>query len=173
MSSDTNYDKIKHLVEIEDDIFAVFTINSKGEAIDLNVAKNVDVEKSIIENIFTNFNKILDDKIGILPHSSNEILGKLKWKVTEYEKIRILQIIEKDKIKINEDNLNKIYELSHEEYLDELISNYLRCISINQGNNLKKAKCLNIAQWIFLAGLTTIPIIMGILLLNLPNSYTS
>ena len=98
MGSDTNYDKIKHLVEIEDDIFAVFTINSKGEAIDLTVAKNVDVEKSIIENIFTNFNKILDDKIGILPHSSSEILGKLKWKVTEYEKIRILQIIEKDKI---------------------------------------------------------------------------
>ncbi|HSF49526.1 MAG TPA: hypothetical protein VLA74_02095 [Nitrososphaeraceae archaeon] len=98
MGSDTNYDKIKHLVEVEDDIFAVFTINSKGEAIDLTVAKNVDVEKSIIENIFTNFNKILDDKIGNLPHSSSEILGKLKWKVTEYEKIRILQIIEKDKI---------------------------------------------------------------------------
>jgi hypothetical protein len=30
MSSDTSYDKIKHLVEIEDDIFAVFTINSRG-----------------------------------------------------------------------------------------------------------------------------------------------
>ena len=30
LSSDTSYDKIKHLVEIEDDIFAVFTINSTG-----------------------------------------------------------------------------------------------------------------------------------------------
>ena len=27
LSSDTSYDKIKHLVEIEDDIFAVFTID--------------------------------------------------------------------------------------------------------------------------------------------------
>ena len=31
LSNDTNYDKIKHLVEIEDDIFAVFTINSTAE----------------------------------------------------------------------------------------------------------------------------------------------
>ena len=38
LSSDTSYDKIKHLVEIEDDIFAVFTINSTGEAYGLTVA---------------------------------------------------------------------------------------------------------------------------------------
>ena len=40
-SSDTSYDKIKHLVEVEDDIFAVFTIDSRGVANDLTVAKNV------------------------------------------------------------------------------------------------------------------------------------
>ncbi|HKO40807.1 MAG TPA: hypothetical protein VJU85_06050 [Nitrososphaeraceae archaeon] len=102
MSSDTSYDKIKHLVEIEDDIFAVFTINSRGESYGLTVAKNIDSEKSRVENIYVNFNKILkqDDKIiDIFPKSnSTDILGKVKWKVTEYEKIRILQIIEKDKI---------------------------------------------------------------------------
>jgi hypothetical protein len=103
LSTDTSYDKIKHLVEIEDDIFAVFTINSTGEAYGLTVAKNIDFENSLIENIFTNFNKILkqDDKIiDILTNSnsSSDILGRLKWKVTEYEKIRILQIADKDKI---------------------------------------------------------------------------
>jgi hypothetical protein len=98
MSSDTSYDKIKHLVEIEDDIFAVFTINSRGNSNDLIVAKNVDIEKSIIENIFNNFNNLLDDKIDTLSPSSSEILGRLKWKVIEYEKLRILQILEKDKI---------------------------------------------------------------------------
>ena len=51
MSTDTSYDKIKHLVEIEDDIFAVFTINSTGEANGLTVAKNIDFENSLIENI--------------------------------------------------------------------------------------------------------------------------
>ena len=59
MGSDTSYDKIKHLVEIEDDIFAVFTINSKGEVNDLNIAKNIDIEKRLIENISTDFQDIL------------------------------------------------------------------------------------------------------------------
>jgi hypothetical protein len=102
LSNDKSYDKIKHLVEVEDDIFAVFTINSTGEAYRLTVAKNIDFEKSLVENIYTNFNKILeqDDKIDILTNSnrSSDILGRLKWKVTEYEKIRILQIADKNKI---------------------------------------------------------------------------
>jgi len=101
MNSTTSYDKIKHLVEIEDDIFAVFTINSIGDANGLTVAKNIDFESSLIENIYANFNKILkqDDKIiDILTNSSSDILGRLKWKVTEYEKIRILQIADKNKI---------------------------------------------------------------------------
>jgi hypothetical protein len=42
-----------------------------------------------------------DDKIiDALPNGSSEILGKVKWKVTEYEKIRILQIVDKNKIVI-------------------------------------------------------------------------
>jgi hypothetical protein len=103
LSSDTSYDKIKHLVEIEDDIFAVFTINSTGESYGLTVAKNIDFEKSLVGRIYTNFNTVLkqDDKITeILTNSnrSSDILGRLKWKVTEYEKIRILQIADKNKI---------------------------------------------------------------------------
>jgi hypothetical protein len=103
LSTDTSYDKIKHLVEIEDDIFAVFTINSTGEAYGLTVAKNIDFENSLVENIYTNFNMILnqDDKITDIfgnSNSSSDILGRLKWKVTEYEKIRILQIADKNKI---------------------------------------------------------------------------
>ena len=103
LSNDTSYDKIKHLVEIEDDIFAVFTINSTGESYGLTVAKNIDFEKSLVEKIYTNFNTIFnqDDKITDIfgnINSSSDILGRLKWKVTEYEKIRILQIADKNKI---------------------------------------------------------------------------
>ena len=101
MNSTTSYDKIKHLVEIEDDIFAVFTINSIGDANGLTVAKNIDFESSLIENIYANFNKILkqDDKIiDNFTNSSSDLLGKSKWKVIEYEKIRIFQIVDKNKI---------------------------------------------------------------------------
>jgi hypothetical protein len=102
LNTDTSYDKIKHLVEIEDDIFAVFTINSRGDVNGLTVAKNIDFENSLVENIYNNFNKIIkqDDKLrDILTNSSSsDILGRLKWKVTEFEKIRILQIADKNKI---------------------------------------------------------------------------
>ena len=100
MENNTNYDKIKHLVEVEDDIFAVFTINSIGETNDLTIAKNIQVEKNIIDNIFDNFKNVLEqyDNLNILFNITSDKLGILKWKITEYEKIRILQIFENDKI---------------------------------------------------------------------------
>ncbi|HEY9486321.1 MAG TPA: hypothetical protein VIQ04_06745 [Nitrososphaeraceae archaeon] len=97
MNSDASYDKIKHLVEIEDDIFAVFTINSKGEVNDLNIAKNIDMEKRLIENISTNFKDILKEENEKSNTNSYDILGKLKWKIFEYEKIRLLCIFEINK----------------------------------------------------------------------------
>jgi hypothetical protein len=54
MDSETSYNKIKHLVKVENDIFAVFTINSKGNANGLTIAKKIDIEKSkssVIMNI--------------------------------------------------------------------------------------------------------------------------
>jgi len=97
MGSDTSYDKIKHLVEIEDDIFAVFTINSKGEVNDLNIAKNTDIEKRLMENISTNFKDIFKEEKEKSITNSSDIVGKLKWKILEYEKIRLLYISEIDK----------------------------------------------------------------------------
>jgi len=49
MKNNPSYDKIKHLVEIEDYIFAVFTINSTGEAYDLTVAKKIDFETVLLK----------------------------------------------------------------------------------------------------------------------------
>ena len=45
MNSDTSYDKIKNLVEVEDDIFAVFTIGSKKEVNDLSIDKDISIER--------------------------------------------------------------------------------------------------------------------------------
>jgi hypothetical protein len=133
LSADTSYDKIKHLVEIEYDIFAVFTINSAGEAYGLTVAKNIDFETSLVENIYTNFNKILkqDDKIDILTNSSSDILGRLKWKVTEYEKIRILQIADKNKI--------VVVLIKSNTTLDETVDNILGYYYEEEEENIPKS----------------------------------
>jgi hypothetical protein len=134
MSSDTSYDKIKHLVEIDDDIFAVFTINSTGEAYGLTVAKNIGFENNLIENIYTIFNKILkqDDKIiDILINSSSNILGRLKWKVTEYEKIRILQIADENKI--------VVVLIKSSTTLDETVDNILGYYYEEEDDNIPKS----------------------------------
>ena len=95
MNSDITYDKIKHLVEVEDDIFAVFTINSKKEVNDLSVDKDIGIERKLVEDITTNFKDIIkeDNEKSI----ANDTLGKVKWKIYEYEKIRLLYISEVDK----------------------------------------------------------------------------
>jgi hypothetical protein len=134
LSTDTSYDKIKHLVEIEDDIFAVFTINSTGEAYGLTVAKNIDFEKSLVERIYTNFNTVLkqDDKITeILTNSSSDILGRLKWKVIEYEKIRILQIADKNKI--------VVVLIKSSTTLDETVDNILGYYYEEEEDNIPKS----------------------------------
>lgn len=117
MSNDASYDKIKHLVEIEDDIFAVFTINSKGEVTDLNVAKNIDIEKRLVENISTNFKDILKEENEKIIINSSEILGKLKWKIFEYEKIRLLCI--------SEINKTVVVLIKSNTSLDETVDNIL------------------------------------------------
>lgn len=99
MNSDASYDKIKNLVEVEDDIFAVFTINTKLEMGDLSIAKNINFERNLIENIFLHLKNYLqkEDEVEINTNISNR-LGKLKWKILEYEQIRILQIFEQNKV---------------------------------------------------------------------------
>lgn len=117
MSNDASYDKIKHLVEIEDDIFAVFTINSKGEVNDLSIAKNIDIEKRLVEDISTNFKDILKEENEKIIINSSEILGKLKWKIFEYEKIRLLCI--------SEINKTVVVLIKSNTSLDETVDNIL------------------------------------------------
>jgi len=134
LNTDTSYDKVKHLVEIDEDIFAVFTINSTGEAYGLTVDKNIGFENRLVENIYDNFNKILnqDDKIiDILSNRSNDILSRLKWKVTEYEKIRILQIADENKI--------VVVLIKSSTTLDETVDNILGYYYEEEEDNIPKS----------------------------------
>ena len=107
-SPDTKkYDKIKHLVEVDDDILAVFSIESEVLK-ELYIAKNANIDKNYIESLI----RILglnhtSDSERLQTHSIKQetdeaaqydnILGKIKWVVIEYHKIRILKIFEENK----------------------------------------------------------------------------
>lgn len=98
--SETNYDKIKHLVEVEDDILAVFTVlSAKDNHIEnLSIAKNANITKVFIHNIYANLQVNFRD-VEASTEVSN-IVGRLKWKINEYDQIRTLIIYEKDRAAI-------------------------------------------------------------------------
>jgi hypothetical protein len=106
---DNKYDKIKHLVEVDDDILAVFSINSTNshDMKELYIAKNANIDKTYIDSLvrILGLSQVIDVE---KPHVSgikqeeeiqkdDNLLGKIKWIVMEYEKIRILKIYEYDK----------------------------------------------------------------------------
>ena len=96
--SDISYDKIKHLVEVDDDILATFTVLfGKEDYIDnLSVAENTNITKEFIDNVYLCLQDIFRDLGTSL--RINSILGRLKWKVYEYDQVRILLIFEKDRV---------------------------------------------------------------------------
>ncbi len=97
--NDNNYEKIKHLVEVDDDILSVFIVES-SQIRDLYIAKNAKIDRTYITSIksigFDENDKTKREEKGTL--YDNKLLGKIKWVVSEYDNLRVLKIMEKDKI---------------------------------------------------------------------------
>lgn len=96
------YDKIKHLVEVDDDIMAVFTMTSERLQ-EFYIAKNSKLTEVALGSLITTLNldhysdkyQNIRQDIGQLNNNYN--LGKMKWIVIEYENLRILKLYEFDK----------------------------------------------------------------------------
>jgi hypothetical protein len=98
----SRYDKVKHLVEVNDNILAVFVINFSNQMERLHIAKDAGIDKSIIEQIFS---KILLSEIESKKkyleknlYGLKNILDSLLWEISEYRKLRILKIYEKENV---------------------------------------------------------------------------
>jgi hypothetical protein len=95
--SDANYDKVKHLVEVEDDILAVFTValGNQHHMEDLSIAENAKITENFVNNIFAKLQGNFRNMKERLERDN--ILGHLKWTINENELIRTLIIYEKDR----------------------------------------------------------------------------
>jgi hypothetical protein len=84
-----NYDKIRHMVEVEDDILAVFSMVSEtnSQIDNLYIAKNANISRDFIDQIFSSLHNYIE-KVIIAPG----ILGELRWKIYEFANLRILII---------------------------------------------------------------------------------
>jgi hypothetical protein len=90
--SNGNYDKIKHLVEVEDDILAVFSMASEKslQMDNLYIAKNANITREFIDKIFSSLQSNLEEmKMNLAK------LGELKWRIYEFGNLRILIIQDK------------------------------------------------------------------------------
>lgn len=94
--SDANYNKIKHLVDVDDDILAVFTVTLGGRynMQDLSIAENASITNDMVNHIFSKLQESLRSVKGVVDNR----LGRLKWTINETEQIRILEIYEKGRV---------------------------------------------------------------------------
>ena len=89
MSSFSSYDKVKHIVEVDENILAVFIVDSAGKISDLFIADNANIDNSYVQTIQSNL------KLRFVKEEENtDSLGKHIWDILEYDKIRVIKIYE-------------------------------------------------------------------------------
>ena len=98
-----SYDKIKHLVEVDDDILAVFTVIA-FQIREVYIARNSNIDRKYIDLVVDDLhlnNGAYDEKLKTekeeMQIMDKSLLGKLKWIVFEYDNLRILKILELDR----------------------------------------------------------------------------
>ena len=85
-----SFERVQHLVDIDENIFAAFVIDSTGAISELFIASDSDLDKSKIEKIRSS----LDIKSAATSEkaSAESIIGHHKWDVLEYEKFKFIKL---------------------------------------------------------------------------------
>ncbi len=92
MNIGLNYERIKHLVEVDDDVIAVFTIDFSWKIDNVTVADNKnDIDINSINKIRDILKNDISQKVVY-----DTLIGNLKWKIIEFSEIRIMIIYEQD-----------------------------------------------------------------------------
>ena len=106
-----SYEKIRHIVEVDEKILAVFTINSEGKTSDIFIAPDANIERSFIETIRSELDfkfEVIDKTTttttavtmeeGAKDKLKTQTIGKHLWDISEYYHIRIIKIYEANRL---------------------------------------------------------------------------
>jgi hypothetical protein len=86
----TTYEKVKHLVEVHQNVLAVFIIDSNGNIPELFIAKDV-------KNINYSAVEAIRDSLKLrFENDKPSAFGNHLWDISQYDKIRIFRIYESD-----------------------------------------------------------------------------
>jgi hypothetical protein len=100
-----SYEKVKRIVEVDEKILAVFTLNSDGKTSDIFIASDAKIDRSFIETVRLN----LDLKFKTIEKSTiseeeertrtrTNPVGRHLWDISEYDKIRVIRIYETNRL---------------------------------------------------------------------------
>ena len=96
MSSFSSYDKVKHIVEVDENILAFFIVDSAGKISDLFIADDANIDNSYVQAIQSNLKLrfVKEEEI----EENADSLGKHIWDISEYDKIRVIKIYESNRL---------------------------------------------------------------------------
>ncbi|MGH9982361.1 MAG: hypothetical protein ACRD8W_00205 [Nitrososphaeraceae archaeon] len=85
-----SYNRVRHLVDIDENIFAVFVIDPAGNISELFIAPNSELDRSKIEKI----RSLLDIKSATISEKEDaeSLIGRHKWDVLEYDKFKFIKL---------------------------------------------------------------------------------
>jgi hypothetical protein len=79
-----SFERVQHLVDIDEHIFAAFVIDPAGNISELFIAPDTDLDKSKIEKIKS---ATISEREAI-----KNLIGPHKWDVLEYDKFRFIKL---------------------------------------------------------------------------------
>ncbi len=127
-SPSSYYDKVKHIVEVNEKIVAVFIVDPDGKISDSFIAEDANIDTSMVDSIRSDL-KIRFEKNQ---QTASPSLGEHLWDISEYDKIRVIKIYESNRLivvlakshtppgEVAETVLGYLYESDEEEQLKSL-----------------------------------------------------
>ena len=84
------YERVQHLVDVDENIFAAFVIDPTGAISELFIAPDSDLDKPKIEKIIS----VLDIKSATISEreAAESLIGHHKWDVMEYNKFKFIKL---------------------------------------------------------------------------------
>lgn len=91
-----SFDRVQHLVDVDENIFAAFVIGPAGSISELFIAPDSDLDRSMIEKI----RSVLDIKSATISEKETieSLIGRHKWDVLEYEKFKFIKLYPSDNL---------------------------------------------------------------------------
>lgn len=85
-----SFERVQHLVEIDENIFAAFVIDRSGNISELFTAPGSELDRSKIEKVIS----ALDIRsVAVADNETVEsLLGRHKWDVLEYDKFKFIKL---------------------------------------------------------------------------------